>query len=94
MDTFIILTYLLLFICYLLFIIHLTKRALRLTRSGRIIAYIIITGAIVNIIGILSDKFHIQSIGRSLNLIGFLIFLFGFILLLYEEFKEGASEVK
>jgi len=59
MYIFIILTYLLSLICYSLFVIYLTKQALRLTKRGRIIAYTIITGAIVNAIGLVSDEFHI-----------------------------------
>ena len=91
MDPFTILTYLLSFIFYLLFIIYIIKQALRL-EGGRSIAYLILIGAMVNGAGIVFNELHVMF-SRSLILIGFLIFLLGFIQLLYKKFKEGIKEV-
>ena len=90
MDIFIILIYLLSFTCYTLLIIHLVKQALRLTRSGKSIAYLISVGAMINGVGMVFKELNILF-SSSFILIGSLIFLFGFIQLLYKKFREGVT---
>ncbi len=87
MNASIILTYLLSFVYYLLFVIYVVKQALRL-EGGRGIAYLILIGAMINGVGIAFNELHFSN---SLTLIGFLIFLLGFntflIQLLYKKRK-------
>ncbi len=86
MDILTVLVYLLSLVCYSLFTICLTKRALKLRKNRRFVACLILVGAIVNGLGIALKELNMPSGG--LICIGFLVFLFGFVLLLYGNFKE------
>ncbi len=88
MDPFTVSIYLISLVCYLLFTICLVKQALRLRKGGKVVVCLILVGATINSLGIAFRELKVPY-SNNFIAVGFLVFLFGFVLLLYRKFKEG-----
>ena len=93
MDSFSVVVYSLSLILLLAFIIGLIKRALKLEKFRRIIAYSIGFSAILCVCGTIIRSYW-SPIWKYVAFTGLVVFTFGYALLLYEEFKEGLKEAQ
>jgi len=91
MDSFSVVAHSLSLIILLAFTFSLIKQALRLEKFGKVIAYSIGFSAILYVCGTIVRSYW-SPIWKYLTFIGLAVFTFGYVLLLYEKFKEGLKE--